>query len=240
MTLATVVLACSLRRNCIKVRSLRFKIGTLEHLILAETMLGSWIWRKVENFHFIGHTMSKTTIPGYDFATVNGIPVSPRNYLLLYHGTADVSLDAFKQNEGLPAKGVDIELVRHVEDNQGVTGRSAFRGTTLLQSFPPDDDNAHGAVRVDWYIRSVISLAMMSTYCWMDGFLMAWAGFVARSIRNRKLRFLRGSGLRMFSGLGWSSKNAAAYVLNGLGIVLGAMHETIIISTDNVPRCGGN
>lgn len=85
------------------------------------------------------------TAPGYDFATVNGTQVSPRNYLLLFHGTADVSLDGFMQSHGLPAKGQDIELVRHVEPAPGDDGKSAFRGTTQLESFPPDYENSHGA-----------------------------------------------------------------------------------------------
>lgn len=68
-------------------------------------------------------------ISGFDFATVNGARVEPRRYPVLYHGNAYESPILFDQNDGLPARGNDIELIRHIEPPPGRIEESAFRGT---------------------------------------------------------------------------------------------------------------
>lgn len=78
-------------------------------------------------------------IVGFDFATVNGSRVVPRTYPVLYHGSGHESRATFDENDGLPARGKDIELIRHVQPPPGSQPDSAFRGTTSYPVSPALD-----------------------------------------------------------------------------------------------------
>ena len=68
-------------------------------------------------------------IIGFDYATINSVAVKPLKYPLLYHGTNRESPQIFYANDGLPKRGNDIDLIRHVEPPPSQLTESAFRGT---------------------------------------------------------------------------------------------------------------
>ncbi|CAN7508863.1 hypothetical protein LJR296_003382 [Cupriavidus necator] len=78
-------------------------------------------------------------IPGFSHALACGKTVQPEKYLQLYHGTADVSPSLYEEHAGLPRKGNDIELQRHVEPPAGLPANSAFRGTMEFPMSPACD-----------------------------------------------------------------------------------------------------
>jgi hypothetical protein len=69
---------------------------------------------------------------GYEYAFVNGEPVNPTRYKLLYHGTDSPTVDEARSGGGLAAKGDDLELIHHAEPLAGASRQSAFRGTVQV------------------------------------------------------------------------------------------------------------
>lgn len=86
--------------------------------------------------------MRDTENPGFSYATVNGSPVKPYTYPSLWHGTSEITKEIFIAESGLPKKGTDIELTRHVEPPPQRESPSAFRGTV---QFPLSPDKSSGA-----------------------------------------------------------------------------------------------
>lgn len=78
-------------------------------------------------------------IPGFDYAQACGKDVYPEKYLQLFHGTADVSPLVCAQQAGLPRKGDNIELLKHIEPLPGEQNDSAFRGTMQFPMSPACD-----------------------------------------------------------------------------------------------------
>jgi hypothetical protein len=81
-------------------------------------------------------------IAGYRYATVEGKVVHPLKFALTYHGSADTSPEVFLRHQGLPARGTDIELTKHVEPSPGQATNSAFRGTVNFPLSPLKDAGA--------------------------------------------------------------------------------------------------
>ena len=67
---------------------------------------------------------------GFSYALVNGTQVAPMRYPKLYHGCGVPTPTEVKAANGLPAKGVNLELIEHAEPLPGSTAESAFRGCT--------------------------------------------------------------------------------------------------------------
>ncbi len=80
-----------------------------------------------------------TNIPGYLHATVGDTIVKPQTCGVRHHGTNTITEQDFEINRGLPAKGSDIDLIRHVEPPPQRKEESAFRGTTPFPRSPIDD-----------------------------------------------------------------------------------------------------
>lgn len=69
-------------------------------------------------------------IPGYKYATIcDSEEILPKSFRNIYHGTSDVSATDCESFGGLPTKGRDIDLVRHVEPPPNRIEQSAFIGT---------------------------------------------------------------------------------------------------------------
>lgn len=83
------------------------------------------------------NNMNYTSIPGYEFATIRDAnKVQPQKQLDVYHGTAYVTSEQCQREDGLPFKGMDIDLVRHVEPPPSAESNSAFIGTVSFPSYP--------------------------------------------------------------------------------------------------------
>ena len=76
------------------------------------------------------------SIPGYAFALIGTKQVLPKKFPLLYHGTDEVNPNALARHNGLPPKGCDIDLIRHIEPPPSREVPSAFRGTVPFPLFP--------------------------------------------------------------------------------------------------------
>jgi hypothetical protein len=82
-------------------------------------------------------------IPGYKYATIlDKDRVEPMIFQAIYHGTSELQPEKIKLFGGLPAKGMDIDLVRHVEPLPGAAENSAFRGTVQFPLSPGFDSGA--------------------------------------------------------------------------------------------------
>lgn len=81
-------------------------------------------------------------IPGFDFATAAGTVVQPQTFAVLWHGSSTETLENFRAQRGLPARGTDIELIHHVEPETIANPDTAFRGTV---PFPLSPDKQSGA-----------------------------------------------------------------------------------------------
>lgn len=79
---------------------------------------------------------SFSSIPGYAFALIGTKQVLPKRFPLLYHGTHEVDPQCLVANNGLPPKGSDIDLIRHIEPPPSREIPSAFRGTVPFPIFP--------------------------------------------------------------------------------------------------------
>lgn len=90
-------------------------------------------------------------IVGLKFALVNAKKVQPAIFPVLYHGTAEESPEIFTENSGLPARGKDVDLIRHVEPPVARDETSAFRGTVPYPQSPALDAGAcHWAGAGGW------------------------------------------------------------------------------------------
>ena len=84
-----------------------------------------------------------SSIPGYRFATILDLDqVTPELQFNVYHGTSLVTADICEKMNGLPARGKDIELTRHVEPTSGREQESAFVGTVRFPVAPGYDAGA--------------------------------------------------------------------------------------------------
>src|SRR5438045_1314979 len=76
------------------------------------------------------------SIPGFSFAMVGTVRVTPQIYPALYHGTCEISPSDCDEMDGLPGKGSDIDLIRHAEPPAVREIESAFRGTVHFPLLP--------------------------------------------------------------------------------------------------------
>jgi hypothetical protein len=87
--------------------------------------------------------MNYTLIPGFEFATIRDANrVKPQKQLDVYHGTAYVDMEQCWREDGLPFKGSDIDLVRHVEPPPADDRISAFIGSCPFPLYPGADAGA--------------------------------------------------------------------------------------------------
>lgn len=75
-------------------------------------------------------------IPGYMNALVGNLTVDSMKVLCAYHGTNITSPEDFLRLSGLPARGTDTDLIKHVEPPAGHSQNSAFRGTVPYPVYP--------------------------------------------------------------------------------------------------------
>ena len=68
-------------------------------------------------------------ITGYKFALIDSEKVSPRKQPKVHHGSSDSSILENILKNGLPKKGVNLELLSHAEPHSD-NNDSAFRGST--------------------------------------------------------------------------------------------------------------
>ncbi len=87
--------------------------------------------------------MNYASIPGYTFATLaDKIVVKPQTQIDVYHGTSSVTQQECNALNGLPAKGKDIDLIRHIEPPPNRAEASAFIGTVQFPVSPAHDAGA--------------------------------------------------------------------------------------------------
>ena len=87
-----------------------------------------------------------SSIPGFQFALCGSQRLFPDVFAELHHGASAELDQAFLLARGLPARGQDVDLAKHVEQPVGYDPQtSAFRGTVQLPVFPGFSGGA-----VDW------------------------------------------------------------------------------------------
>ena len=84
--------------------------------------------------------MPYTSTPGYKFAKIYDLTVYPQRQSSVYHGTSLVSKEKCINQNGLPMRGNDIDLIKHVEPPAGQGANSAFIGTVYFPESPAYDD----------------------------------------------------------------------------------------------------
>lgn len=86
----------------------------------------------------------------------------------------------FDAGDGLPARGNDIDLIRHAEPPPARTEESAFRGTVNFPISPARNVGACFWAGADGFMKSRATLVMILINCWRAGFPMDEAAFVVR------------------------------------------------------------